>query len=108
VNFGSQTMKKTRLIARKPSEAINSSRVERVDLQKRKHEVILPHDVLVRYLYAPGDLEGGKIRHATDPIWSLSVHQINSSVRAPNQPVIYYLDDGPKRAFVKEELQIVR
>ena len=99
---------KTRLIARKPSEAIKASRVERVDLHKRKHEVILPHDVLVRYLYAPGELEGGNVRRATDPIWSLSVHEINSSVRAPNQPVIYYLQNGPKRAFVRKELQIVR
>jgi len=59
-------------------------------------------------LYAPGELEGGNVRRATDPIWSLSVHEINSSVRAPNQPVIYYLQNGPKRAFVRKELQIVR
>ena len=82
--------------------------MERVDLQKRKHEEILPHDVLVRYLYAPGELEGGNVRRATDPTWSLSIHQINSSVQAPNQPVIYYLQNAPKRAFVRKELQIVR
>jgi len=104
---------KTRLIGREPIESIMDNRVERVDMPIRtgvKHSAtisILPHDVCVRYLYAPGELEGGNVRRATDPIWSLTVHKIDSAVRAQNQPVIYYLENGPKRAFAREELQIV-
>jgi len=50
----------------------------------------------VSYLYQPGELEGGTKR-ATDPIWSLIVHQIERSVTKPNAPVVYYLSDDPKR-----------
>ena len=62
--------------------------------------------VNVRYLYQPGELEGGTKR-ATDPIWSLKVHQIERNVTKPNEPVVYYLSDGPKRGFVREELLVV-
>ncbi|CAH3028331.1 unnamed protein product, partial [Porites evermanni] len=49
----------------------------------------LHSNVNVCYLYQPGDLERGRQR-ATDPIWSL-------------KPIVY-LQDGPKRGFVREEL----
>ena len=60
----------------------------------------------MRYLYQPGKLEGGTIR-ATDPIWSLKVHQIERNVTKPNEPVVYYLTDGPKHGFVCEEMLVV-
>ena len=60
----------------------------------------------MRYLYQPGELEGGTKR-ATDPICSLKIHQIQRRVRKPNAPVVYYLSDGPKRGFVREELLVV-
>ena len=66
----------------------------------------LPPLVNVRYLYQPGELEGGTKR-ATDPIWSLKVHQIERNVTKPNEPVVYCLSDGPKRGFVREELLVV-
>ena len=66
----------------------------------------LPSRVNVRYLYQPGELEGG-VKRATDPIWSLKVYNIKRSFTKPNQPVLYYLHDGPKRGFVREELLIV-
>ena len=69
-------------------------------------EKLLPSFVPVRYLYQPGELEGGTKR-ATDPIWSLKVYNIERSFIKPNQPVLYYLRDGPKRGFVREELLIV-
>ena len=65
----------------------------------------LPPEVQVRYLYAPGEDEGGDKRRATDPIWSLSVYDLSRSVVSVNQPVLYYLSDGPMRSFVREELQ---
>ena len=62
--------------------------------------------VNVRYLYQPGELEGGGKR-VTDPIWSLKVYNIEKVVTKPKEPVMYYLFDGPKRGFVCEELMVV-
>ena len=67
----------------------------------------LPIEVKVRYLLSPGELEGGEKRRATDPIWSIKVFDISGSRVSPNQPVLYYLLDGPRRGFVREELQVV-
>ena len=55
----------------------------------------LPPLIHVRYLYQPGKLEGGTKR-ATDPIWSLKVYQVVQNMTKPNEPVVYYLSDGPK------------
>ena len=71
-----------------------------------QREKKLPSLVNVRYLYQPGELEGG-VKRATDPIWSLKVYSIERSFTKPNQPVHYYLHDGPKRGFVREELLVV-
>lgn len=60
----------------------------------------------VRYLYAPGELEGGQ-RRATDPVWSLKVFNISRSTVNEGEPVLYYLDYGPRRGFVREELMVV-
>ncbi|CAH3033562.1 unnamed protein product [Porites lobata] len=57
----------------------------------------------VRYLYQPGELEGGRQR-ATDAVWSLKVHNFLPPLVKPNEPIVYYLQDGPKRGFVLEEL----
>ena len=70
------------------------------------HERKLPPMVNVRYLYYPGELEGGG-RRATDPIWSLKVYNIQRVDTKPHEPVVYYLYDGPKRGFVREELIVV-
>ena len=70
------------------------------------NETKLPSGLSVRYPYQPGELEGGR-RRATDPIWSLKVYKIEKIMIKPNSPVIYYLFDGPKRWFVREELLVV-
>ena len=67
----------------------------------------LPSGVQVRYLLSPGEDEGGERRRATDPIWSLEIYNITRVVVSSDQPVLYYLLDGPKRSFVREELQVV-
>ena len=101
----------TRLIGMKPATAIKKKNVyaepstkylRPVGLNEKK----LPPLVNVRYLYQPGELEGGT-KKATDPIWSLKVYNIERSFTKPNQPVLYYLRDGPKRGFVREELLVV-
>jgi hypothetical protein len=60
----------------------------------------------VRYLYLPGEVEGtDEKKRATDPIWSTTIYEIESIVI--NSPNVYYLRGGPKRGFVKQELQII-
>ena len=101
----------TRLTGKQPSQAIKDKAVSAkpatpymrpVGVNERK----LPPLVNVRYLYYPGELEGGG-RRATDPIWSLKVYNIKRVDTKPHEPVVYYLYDGPKREFVREELMVV-
>ena len=101
----------TSLIGKKPAVAIKEKSVSSKPSTKYnrpvgKNEKKLPPLVNVRYLYQPGELEGGTKR-ATDPIWSLKVYQIVENRTKPNEPVVYYLSDGPKRGFVREELLVV-
>ena len=102
----------THLIGKNPNSAIELEQVE-VDGGSYKRpvgleETRLPPGVLVRYLYAPGEGEGGERRRATDPIWSLRVYDLIRSVVSSDQPVLYYLSSGaPKRGFVREELLVV-
>ena len=99
----------TSLIGKKPAVAIKEKEVfskpstkynRPVGLNERK----LPPLINVRYLYQPGE---GETKRATDPIWSLKVYQVVENKTKPNEPVVYYLSDGPKRGFVREELLVV-
>ena len=101
----------TRLTGKKPASAIKEKNIvskpstpysRPVGVNEKK----LPPLINVRYLYQPGELEGGTKR-ATDPIWSLNVYQVVKNMTKPNEPVVYYLSDGPKRGFVREELLVV-
>ena len=101
----------TRLIGKKPADAIREKAVASKPATPYmrpvgENERKLPLQAHVRYLYYPGELEGGR-RRATDPIWSLKVFKIHKVVTKPNSPVVYYLLDGPKRGFVREELIVV-
>ena len=102
----------TRVIGKDPSSALGMEQVGVTSGEYKRpvglEEVRLPPDVLVRYLYAPGEGEGGERRRATDPIWSLGVCYLSRSVVSSGQPVLYYLSaDAPKRGFVREELLVV-
>ena len=103
----------TRLIGKEPSSAsigLDKVLVKKVEYKRPVglDEVRLPPGVLVRYLYAPGEGEGGDRYRATDPIWSLEIYDLIRSVVTFDQPVLYYLsEDAPKRGFVREELQVV-
>ena len=103
----------TRLTGKRPRDAIRAQSVAQnpssvvprrpVGLKEQK----LPSDVLVRYLYQPGELEGGQRRRATDAIWSLQAYRLARVVAKSGAPVVYYLEDGPRRGFVREELLVV-
>ena len=101
----------TSLIGKKPAVAIKEKEVSSQPSTKYNrpvgaNEKKLPPLINVRYLYQPGELEGGTKR-ATDPIWSLKVYQVVENKTKPNEPVVYYLSDRPKRGFVREELLVV-
>ena len=79
----------TRLTGKKPSDAIKAKTVAQkpssvvpdrpVGLKEQK----LSSGVGVRYLYQPGELEGGR-RRATNPVWSLEVCRLGRSVTKPD------------------------
>ena len=100
----------TRLTGKAPLEAIKLPEVKHLSSSKSRPESLLPRGVKVRYLYQPGELEGGERRRATDPIWSLDLYEIRQVMG--KDPIVYYLHDAtnsraPKRGFVREELLVV-
>ena len=103
---------KTRLIGMKPVDAIKQTLVEQGFSQPAKEyeEKLLDVGTKVKYLYEPGELEGYQYKgerrkRSTDPIWSVDVYKIRDRYVQKRQPTLYYLDSGPKRSFVFEELQ---
>ena len=94
---------KTEMIEMEPSKAIKLQHVT-LKTQSYPTEEVLPTDGLYRYLYEPGELEGGQQRRATDMNWSWNTFRLDRIIQDPGQRVLYYLtgDEAPKRAFVKE------
>ena len=67
----------------------------------------MPWNATVRYLYKPGELEGGKKR-STDPIWSITTHKMYSMVSAEHRTTYYKLDPtAPQRCITREQLQVI-
>ena len=97
----------------KPVDAIKQTLVEQGFSQpttKEYEEKLLDVGTKVRYLYEPGELEGYQYKgerrkQSTDSIWSVDVYKIKDRYVQKHQPTLYYLDSGPKRSFVFEELQ---
>ena len=100
-----------RITGKEPDKAVGLKEVEMRKVNYKRpvglKEKRLPSGVQVRYLLSPGEDEGGERRRATDPIWSIEIYNIASVAVSSEQPVLYYLLDGPKRSFVREELQVV-
>ena len=99
----------------KPVDAIKKTLVEQGFSQPTKEyeEKLLDVGTKVRYLYEPGELEGYQYKgerrkRSTDPIWSVDVYKIKDRYVQKHQPTLYYLDGGPKRSFVFEELQPIQ
>ena len=103
---------KTRLIGMKPLDAIKQTLVKQGFSQPVKdyEEKLLDVGTKVRYLYESSELEGKiykgeRRKRSTDPIWSVDVYKIKGRYVQKQQPMLYYLDEGPKQSFVFEELQ---
>ena len=89
----------------KPKDAV---KLDTVSLNKiYPEDTVLPEDGLYRYLYKPGEQHGDQKRQATDLIWSKNTYRLELIVQDPSNRVLHYLQDGPDRAFVREELMHV-
>ena len=86
----------------KPKDAI---KLDTVPLDKTYPEkTVLLEDGLYRYLYQPGEQHGDQKRRPTDLIWSKNTYWLDRIVQDLGNRVLYYLQDGPDRVFVREEL----
>ena len=97
---------KTRMLGMTPAKAVKLDIVG-LEIKPYPEEKVLPEDGLYRYLYQPGELEGGDRRRATDMIYSWNTFRLDKILEDPGQRVLYYLRDGPQRAFVREELKLI-
>ena len=83
-------------------------KLDTVPLKKTyPEETVLPEDGPYRYLYRPGEQHGDQKRRATDFFWSKNTHRLDRIAQEPGKCTLYYLQGGPNRAFVHEELMHV-
>ena len=96
----------TQMIEMKPKDAIKLDQVPLVNQENYPEEETLPEDWLYSYLL-PGEEHNNQRRRATYRIWSTKTYRLREIVKDPGNHVIYYLKDGPERAFVSEELMLI-
>ena len=86
----------------KPRDTI---KLDTVPLNKTyPKDTMLPEDGLCRYLHQPGEQHGDQKRQATHLIWSKNTYRLDQIVQDTGNRVLCYLQDGPDRYFVHEEL----
>ena len=67
----------------------------------------MPEDGWYHYLLQPGEEHDDQCKRATDRIWSEMTYRLSEVASSPGNQVMYYLADGPERAFVKRELMLI-
>ena len=97
----------TEMIGIKPKDAIELSELPLVDQESYPPEDTLPEDGLHRYLLQPGEEHDDQRCRATDRIWSKGTYRLREIMENPGNRVMYYLTDGPERAFLSEELMLI-
>ena len=97
----------TEMIGMKPKDAIKLDEVPLVVRESYPPEEVLPEDGLYRYLLQPGEEHDDQRHRATDRIWSKETYRLREIAENPGNRVMYYLRDGPERAFVSEELMLI-
>ena len=97
----------TEMIGMKSKDAIKLKEVPLVTRESYPPEEVLPEDGLYRYILQPGEEHDDQRRRATDRIWSKASYRLREIVENPGNRVMYYLLDGPERAFVSEELMLI-
>ena len=97
----------TQMIGMKLKDAIKLIKVSLINRENYPPENTLPEDGLYRYLLQPGEEHCDQRKRATDRIWSKKTYRFKEIVEDPGNRVMYFLKDGPERAFVKEELMLI-
>ena len=94
----------TEMIGMKPKDVIVLDEVPLVNQENYPEEDKLPEDGLYHYLLQPGEEHDDQQCRATDRVWSKGSYRLREVVEDSGNCVMYYLKDGPERAFVSEEL----
>ena len=90
------------MIGMKPKDA---TKLDSVPFDKTcPEETVLPKDGLYKYLYQSGEQHGDQKGWATDLTWSKKMYRLDRIVQDPGNHDLYYLQDGPDRAFLREKL----
>ena len=97
----------TDMIGIKPSDAIKLDQVPLVNRENYPEEDKLPEDGLYHYLLQPGEEHDDQRRRVTDRILSKKTYRLREVMEDSGNHVMYYLSDGPERAFVSEELMLI-
>ena len=97
----------TEMIGMKPKDAIKLKEVPLVTRESYPPEEVLPEDGLYRYLLQPSEEHDDQRRRAIDRVWSKASYRFREVMKHPGNPVMYYLLNGPERAFVSEELMLI-
>ena len=95
----------TEMIGMKPKDAIELDQVPLVKRENYPEENKLSS--LYRYLLQPSVEHDDQRRRATDRVWSKKTYRLREIAKDPGNRVMYYLADGPERAFVSEELMLI-
>ena len=97
----------TEMIGMKPKDAIKLKEVPLVTRESYPPEEILLEDGLYQYLLQPSEEHNDQRHRATDKIWFKASYRLREIAENPGNRVMYYLRDGPERAFVSEELMLI-
>ena len=97
----------TVMIGMTPENAIVLDQVPLVKRESYPPEDKLPEDGLYHYLLQPGEEHDDQRCRATDRVWSKKTYRLREIVENPGNHVMYFLLDGPDRAFVSEELMLI-
>ena len=97
----------TQMNEMKPKDAIKLNQVSLVNRENYPPEDTLPEDGLYCYLLQPCEEHDNQHKRAMDRIWSEKTYSLRKIVEDSGNRVMYYLKDGPERAFVKQELMLI-
>ena len=97
----------TQMVGMKLKDAIELKKVPLVNRENYLPEDTLPEDGLYHYLLQPGKEHDDQRKRAMDRIWSRKTYKLREIVEDSGKRVMYYIKDGPERAFVKEESMLI-
>ena len=97
----------TEMIGMKPKDAIKLNEVPLVKRESYPPEEVLPEDGLYHYLLKPSEEHDDQRQRVNDRIWSKKTYRLREVVEDTGNGVMYYLLNGPEKAFVSEDLMLI-